>query len=427
MCLKYFAAILLSFASVNAVAQFTLGMVVYKDAGPYQRDDLDAALGLHSGQALSTAGLQAAAQRLIDTGYFDDVQVKSAGSYKALEITFALKPYGAEHLTPAGFENFVWLSPEELAAVLHKAVPLFHGKLPDAGNQPDAINDALTAALAAKGVTATVTHVTIEPSTVQPMGAVEFRVDQPAVRVHSIVLHGVSPAMTAAIDATAQKLKGSRYNQGLAGATTQGRLLAPYNEAGYLDAKLSDVHYTTSPGTGATVDVDVTATLDEGTAYRVASLDFAGTALAPAATLTSEAKLHPGDIASRKLLLETLAPVDKVYRRQGYMDVVVQPGAVLDRAAHTVAYTVTVVPGEQYRVRSVNATGLDPAARKEFDRTWTMNAGELYNVDYVLSFLSMNTALRALSQYSFGFKTAADPVAHTVDLNLTFIRAGAAR
>jgi outer membrane protein assembly factor BamA len=423
MRFRFFAAVVLSFASVSAVAQYTVGIVVYKNPGPYRQADLDAALGLHSGQPLSTAGLQAAAQRLIDTGYFDDVQVKSAGSFKSLEITFELKPYGAEHLTPAGFENFVWLTPEELAAALHKAAPLFHGALPDAGNQPDAINAALTAALAAKGVNATVTHITIEPSTAQPMRTVEFLVEQPMVRVHSIVLQGVSPAMAAAVDTLAQRLKGSRYNEGL-GTTTQSVLLSPYNQAGYLDAKLSGVHYTTSPAAGGAVDVDIAATVDEGAAYRVASLNFAGTAVAPAATLTAAAKLHAGDIASRKLLLQTFAPVDQAYRKQGYMDVVVQPGEVLDRTAHTVAYTVTVAPGEQYRLRSVNATGLDPAARKEFDRAWTMNAGDLYNVTYVMSFLDNNTALRALSQYSFAFKAAADPMTHTVDLNLTFMRVG---
>ena len=117
-------------------------------------------------------------------------------------------------------------------------------------------------------------------------------------------------------------------------------------------------------------------------------------------------------------------PVEMAYRRQGYMDVVVQSGAVLDQAAHTVAYTVTVVPGEQYRLRSVNAIGLDPAARTEFDRGWLMNAGALYNVEYVTEFQKNNSALRALSAYSFAYKAVADPIAHTVDLNLTFMRPG---
>jgi len=424
MRLNSFTVMLFSFVSMHAVAQYTVGRVDFKNPGPYQQADLEAVLGLHSGENFSAESLQAAAQRLIDTGYFDDMKAEEQGSPKAMDVIFTLKPLSADQLTPVGFENFVWLSPEELSATVHQAAPLFHGALPDAGNQADAINAALAAALAAKGVDGTVTHATIEPSTTQPMRAVEFRVERPFVRVHSIVLQGASPEMAAAIDAIAQKLRGTVYNEGLAGATTQGRLLAPYNDAGYLDAKLTGIHYTTSAASAMTVDVDVTATVEEGALYRVASLDFAGTPLAPATTLTAAPMLHPGDIASRKLLLGTLAPVDMAYRRQGYMDVVVQSGAVLDRTAHTVAYTVTVLPGEQYRLRSVNAIGLDPAARKDFDRGWKMNAGDLYNVEYVTSFLKNNTALQALGEYSFAYKAAADPQAHTVDLTLTFVRAG---
>jgi outer membrane protein assembly factor BamA len=424
---SFLAAILLSFASANLVAQYTVGRVDFKNPGPYQQADLEAALGLHSRQQFSAATLQAAAQRLIDTGYFDDMNVEEHGRQNAEDVIFTLKPFAVDQFTPVGFENFVWLTPEELVAAVRHAAPLFRGALPDAGNQADAINAALSAALAAKGADAKVTHATIEPSTAQPMRAVEFRVERPFVRVHSIALQGVSPEMAAAVDAIAQKLRGTVYNEGLAGETTQGRLLAPYNDAGYLDAKLTGVRYTTSAASSMTVDVDVTATVDESTPYRVASVNFAGTPLAPATTLTASAKLHPGDIASRRLLLATLAPVDATYRRQGYMDVVVQPGAVLDRAAHTVAYTVTIVPGEQYRLRSVNATGLDPAARNDFDRGWTMKVGDLYNVQYVTSFLDNNTALRALTAYTFAYKAIADPQAHTVDLVLTFVRGGGRR
>jgi outer membrane protein assembly factor BamA len=416
-----FATMLLVFATLPAVAQYTVGKIVFKNPGPYLQADLEVVSGLHRGQKVSTQGLQTAAQQLVDTGYFDEVGVDVEGTTKAMQINFNLKPLDAQRLTPVGFENFVWLTPEELAATLRSVAPLFHGALPDAGTQADIINAALTAALTAKGVTAVVTHSTLEPSTSQPVRAIEFVVEKPAMRVRSIALLGVSPAMSPAVNAIALKLKGTRYNEGLAGETTQSFLLAPYSDDGYLAAKLTGIHYYT---TSMAVEVDVTATVDEGKQYRVSSLDFAGTEIAPASTLTASAKLHPGDIASRKVLLETLAPVDAAYRRLGYMDVVVRSGAVLDAAAHTVAYSVTVVPGEQYRVRSINATGLSLGARADFDRGWQMKPGDLYNVEYVSGFLKNNTALRALEGYSLDYKASADSQTHQVDLTLTFIRDG---
>jgi outer membrane protein insertion porin family len=54
-----------------------------------------------------------------------------------------------------------------------------------------------------------------------------------------------------------------------------------------------------------------------------------------------------------------------------------------------------------------------------------MRPGDLFDRDYVRFFLKNNTALKALQGYSADYKAYADPNTHTVDLVLTFIRAGA--
>jgi outer membrane protein assembly factor BamA len=421
------ATIVLLLASVPACAQYTSGKIIFKNPSKRSQADLESAAGIHSGQKVSTANLQAAAQRLIDTGYFDDVGVGVEGPSGALAVTFTLKPLDPQHLSVTGFENFVWLTPEELTAALHKAAPLFQGQLPDAGNQLDAINAAIQEALAAKGVTATVIHETLEPSTAQPLRVVEYRVDRPGVHIHSIALQGTTPAMSSDVDKLALKLHGAAYNEGLAGETTASVLLKPYRDAGYLDAKLIHVSRTIAQPESSGVEVDLSATVEEGTPYRVGTLAFAGTSLVTADAVLSTAKLHPGDVASRKLLLDTLAPIDIAYKRQGYMDVFVEPGATLDAAAHTVNYNVTVVPGEQYHLRSVMPLNLSPVAQKDFDTGWRMKPGDPYDAEYIKGFLKNNTALQALNGYSAGFKASADPQTHLVDLTITFVRGAGAR
>jgi len=104
------------------------------------------------------------------------------------------------------------------------------------------------------------------------------------------------------------------------------------------------------------------------------------------------------------------------------MDVIINSSPTFDTAAHTVAYTVTVTPGQQYRVHQVTAKGLDPAAQADFDRGYLMKEGALYNPEYLTKFLTNNTALRALNTYSASFKAYADPNTHTVDVVLTFFR-----
>lgn len=416
MQMKWMAVAVLCGSVLPCAAQWKFGKATYKNAGPYTQAELDTVLALHVGDKVTIQSLQDAAQRVMSTGYFEDVGVGTSSVPAGLELVLTLKPLPEDRMTRVGFENFVWLTPAELQAAVHQAAPLFHGRLPDTGHDAESIQKALTEALAAKGQQASVTYETVEPTTEQPMRATEYWVESPRVVVGNVKLQGVSPAMAPTVQVALKKVIGLPYNAGLAAGTTEGELLRPYLNAGYLQAKLVDVKNTMTAG-AHTVGVEVTGTIVEGDVYRVGSISFAGTSVAPA-SLMAEAKLKPGDVASRKLLMETLKPIDTAYRKMGYMDVVVDSGAVLDTAAHTVAYKVKVAPGEQYRVAEIHVTGLNPAAQTEFDHGWLMRAGELYNVEYVNGFLANNTALRALGKYTFAYRAVADPQKHTVVLTL---------
>lgn len=419
MSLARFATLALAFAVCPCVlAQYTAAKIVFKDPGPYSQADLEAVAQLHPHDKVGHDTVQAAAQRLIDTGYFDDVGASMEGSASALQVTFKLKPYTPAQMTTASFENFVWLTPQERDAAIHKAAPLFAGMLPSAGTQTDAITAALQAALAAKGVQATVVHTDIEPSLLQPERIISLSVDRPAVLIHAVSLRGVAADLAAQIQTVAGKLRNGAYTEGKARPTTEDRLLTPYFDAGYIAAKLDDFGRVVAVPTGSSVGVDVSGIVSAGDVYHVSALDYAGTPIASADLMRKSAKLHVGDVASRKLLLETLQPIDDAYRHLGYMDVFVDSGAKIDTTAHTVSYSVTVMPGEQYRLHSVVANGLPPDAQTEFDRVWRMKAGELYDVSYVNGFFKSNSSLHALQGYGCAYRASADPQTHLVDLTL---------
>ena len=415
-----FASLLFGLAiSPSVFAQYTAGKIIFKDPGPYSQIDLEAVAQLHPRDKVGHETVQAAAQRLIDTGYFDDVGASMEGSASALQVTFKLKPYTSAQLTSAGFENFVWLSPEERDAAIHKAAPLFRGMLPSAGNQTEAVGTALQTALAAKGVSATVVHTEVEPSLIQPERVISFSVDQPAVLIHAVSLQGVAAELAPEVQTLATKLRGTRYSEGKARPTTEDRLLAPYFDAGYITARLQNFQRTLATTEGSGVAVDVSGTVSSGDVYHVGSLAYGGTPIAGPEVMTKAAKLHSGEVASRKLLLETLQPIDEAYRHLGYMDVFVDSGAKIDSAAHTVSYNVTVTPGEQYRVKTVVANGFTPAAQADFEKVWRMNEGALYDPGYVSSFLKNNDAVASLRGYGCSYRASADPQTHSVDLSLT--------
>ena len=408
--------------SLNA-QQMTAAKIVFKNAGPFAQADLEAVAGVHPGETVVLKDLQAAAQRLADTGCFEDVHVDSSGSPKALTVIFILRSAITGDLHPAVFENFVWFTPEELQAVVHKSAPLFAASsaLPETSNVLDAVSAELQAALASKGVAgADVGHRLVLATDAQPETTVNFRVNAPSTPVSSVNLTGVSKDLAPAVGAIARKKRGAPYVSGTGPGSLSESVLRPFFDAGYIDVKLINEKATPGPASGGAVPMALSATVESGEAYKVSALSFNGTEVMSAEAFASGAKLHAGEIASRTLLLESERPLDAAYHKLGYMDAYVNTEASKNAAAHTVSYGLHMVPGALFRLHSVSVQGLSPEARAQFDQAWKMKPGDPYNPDYVPDFLGNNTAMRQLAGYAGTFQAAADPSTHLVDLTVTF-------
>ncbi len=419
-----FCALIWLTASVLEAQQYTIRKIVFEGTTPYPQASLEAASGLKPGDTISKTDLQAASQRLIDTGAFDDLQSTLDGPLKSVSVVFKIKPADPSHLLTVGFVNFVWYRHEEIAAEVQKRVPLFNGTVPEAGNLQDAVSTALQQMLAEKGITGKVEEEPVAPSSGQPLRLAEYRVVSPSVRIHAVTLSGVTPPFAAATDKTIGSLTGSSYDEGLTRHSISNLLLAAYKDAGYLASSLSSLSRTIVRSTPSQTEVDVAATVDAGEVYRVSAIDWAGSQLMSAAEFAASSKIHPGDIASQKALVESLAHLEAAYRRKGYMDVVVTAEPKLDAAKHQAAFAVTAIPGSQYTVHTVSPGSLTEAQKKDFERGWRLHPGDPYDETYVASFLKNNTALMSFNGYSASFKTVADTEHHTVDLFLTFSKTG---
>lgn len=417
------AAMAAAMGPVMRAQQSTLSKVTFQNAGGFQQSELEAVAGLHAGQKATLEQMQAAAQHLIDTGFFEDVNVDSKGTGSALNLIFILKPIPANQITEVQFDNFIWLTPEELKAVVHKVVPLFNGELPESGTSLTQIDAALQAALGEKGVSgAVVQHGALMPTSADPVHTLSFRVVRPMVLVGEVKLDGVDPTVARDVNGAIARVIGTPLAEVEGELSSFGRVLAPYRDAGYVKVRLTDVHATVVRTLPSGVLVSVSAHVDAGAQYRVQELAMADSPLISAAALASEAKLHAGDVASRKQLLATLEAVEAAYDKQGYAEAYVDQKAVFDEATHTVSYQLTMVPGQQYRVRTVNVTGLPPEARTQFDQGWLLKPGDLFDPAYVRAFLKKNTALRGLAGYVGTYKTETDPQARQVDLTIAFVR-----
>ncbi len=416
---------LLCVFSRTAQAQYTIGHIVFRGNTPYSQTDLEEATGLKVGASIKSADLQPSAQRLMDTGAFDDVQATLTGSVRSVNVVFDIKPAAQSGFLAVSFENFVWWQPDALISEVHRRVPLFHGRVPEAGNQQQAVQDALKQMLAEKGIAATLSSSAIESGPGHPERTLNYRIDKPDINIRSISLTGVSASMSPAVNKVTDALTGQRHREGIAGNGARDSILAVYHNAGYLGASLGQFDRSITMTDPQHVELALSATVNEGGVYRVSALEWPGSPLITSKDFNDAAKLHAGDIASQAALLASLLPIDFAYRKQGYMDVGVDAAPKLDTAAHRVAYSVSVNPGRQFHMGKLEIANATDEQRAQIAAAWKMHAGDPFDQTYIPSFLSHNwKLLPSLNGYSGAWKQTATVDTQIVDVVVTLVKGG---
>jgi outer membrane protein insertion porin family len=419
--LTFLAPVLTIAASLSAQTQvWTPTQILYKGAPQYKPADLNAVLALKLDGQLGTADVDPALQRLADTGLFADIRY----TIDNRAIVFTLTPQPDSAMLPAIYSNFVLFQSGELTPLIHAHVPLFNGKIPAAGSLQQSVQDALAAILRDKGfANATVDSVTATDPDTHHIDGVEYSITNPPVQIRSLQVEDVSPAAQAKVAEIQKAIAGSDYEYGSENAV-QKRLEDAYKDLAYLDIAIGPPTHSAPTVTADRILVDLATVAHEGSQYRLAKLELPATSIVSAADLEKAATLKPGDLATRIGLLSTASRVDRQFTRHGYMDAKFSATTTKDSAAHTVVYTLSVVPGEQFHLASVKALNLTPQQQKEFDSAFKLKPGDPYDEGYVETFLKQNKDLKSLTGYSGTYKQAAHLDTHEVDLTLTFVKGG---
>jgi outer membrane protein insertion porin family len=413
---RFLGLFLLSTALISAAfAQtFTPQQIVFKGAPAYDQAALAKVFGLTPGKPLSDADIQPALQRLSDTGLFADMRYLVDS--RALTVT--LIPQPAKNLLPATYSNFVMFSPGQLTPLVEAKVSLFTGQIPVVGNLQQSVQEALTAILQEKGITgATVDSIVSEGS------SIAFSISNPPVQVRSVHVDGVSPIAQAKVDEIAKAFADNDYRHGSEDAIRK-RLEDAYKDLALLDIVIDPPTRSAPIVQPNLIAVDITTSAHEGAQYRLAKLDLPVSPIVPASELAKAATLKPGDLATRIDLLATASHVERQFGKRGYMDAKISTSSIKDAANHTVAVTLTVVPGEQFRLKSVKTLNLNAQQQQDFDANWKLTPGSPYDGEYVETFIKKNSAIKSFQGYSATYKTAAYPDTGTVDLIITFVKGG---
>ena len=289
----------------------------------YTAEQIIAATGLQPGQNVSEDDFKSVTRHLGETGAFSDVaytfQFGPEGMKLALQVT------DSNPFVPVRFENFVWLSDQELFERLRTRVPLFQGQLPVAGDLADEVSEALQVLAIELKLRGRVDYLRAGPED-GPMQAFEFSITGQPIIVRKIGFSGASPAELPELEAAARKLSGQDYTRSRIILQAEKNFLPVFLGRGYLKASIAAPQPKIAEETPEETLVDVTFPLTPGSQYKVTRVQLSGNKdVFPVEKLRELIHLQPGQPANAVEADQDAENLKNLYGTRGYMAVKIRP------------------------------------------------------------------------------------------------------
>lgn len=331
--------------------------------------------GLQPGAPLTKDDIEAALQKLGDSGAFADL------SYNVNDtaLTIKLTPAAAQNQAlPVRFVNFVWWGYDDLVHLLEQRVPLFHGTLPLQGNQTGQVEDALVALLGEKGIPdARVTALPSSSSPGDPMNAVALSISSPEILVGEVRFDGAPPAVSEQLTTLSHALADRSFDLREINTGIHDSAEAILTDAGYLDATSDPLVFATPRKDLGGYVVDIQVPLHPGPLYHVGSIVIHPEPPLSDSDLRPVLPFKPGDPAAASEVRTAVSVLAHVYGDYGFLQARASANLDKNRPNRTVAYSFTFSPGPQYHLASVDASALPTELQQEFSSLWRVVPGAL--------------------------------------------------
>ena len=332
--------------------------------------------GLAVGSETGRADLQAAADKLVQTGLFDKV------SYKFETRSGVVVTYHVEESprVPAYFDNIPWFADSELSDAIRKKIPYFDGTLPEGGGTVDQAADAIKELIASHGLQVTLQHEVLPDP--DGDGRIQmFKVEGPSLRIEKVEFSDAGLLGSKTVQQHLEEIVGKPYSRMVIDLFLAEAIRPVYLAKGCLHPKLGppEIRLTGNPNLKLPEQVPVFVPVDPGPIYHFKGVHWTGNATVSEFTLSSDMALKPGEVADGMKIEAGWERVREEFAHHGYLDAKVDPLAAFDESAHTVSYSVAIQEGKQYRFGKMVLTGLSPAAEKKLHAAWPIPPGEIFD------------------------------------------------
>jgi len=372
-------------------------------------------VNLKPGTSLTKEQIEAALQRLGDTGFFSDLSY----TVNADTLVFKVTPAAKSQMLPARYANFIWWTPQELEPLVEAKVPLFHGKLPFTGSLTDEVEAALVSLLHDKGIAdATVTSMQSTEGPGGPVNAIALSVTHPQIVVGTVDLQGALPALQPKLQEVQRNLSGQDFDLQETANSIRDGVADVYQNAGYLDIATDPTTYAAPRKDQDRYIIDTATVLHQNELYRVAQIDIQPAAPLSPAEQTAATELKQGAPASAMAARIGQGLLARAYENRGYLHAAVAMKTAKDNSTHTVSYAFTVAPGEIYRLAAMDASALSPTMQREIQGSAALQPGVIVDQQFRKALLSIVVSQFGVTK-SLHEGQAFDETHHTVSLTLS--------
>jgi outer membrane protein assembly factor BamA len=381
--------------------------------------------GLQTGSQVGKDDLQAAADRLVQSGLFARVNFNFLTRGGGVLVTYHVED---SPRLPVYFDNIPWFADSELSDAIRKTFPFFDGTLPEGGAAVDHAADAVKELLSSHGMQAAVEHAVI-PNPVGEGNVQEFRIEGSVPQIAAVEFSDPSVLESKAVQLHLSEIRGKAYSRMAIDLFLTEAIRPVYLQQGYLRVKLGppEVRLTGDPNRKFPDKIPVYVPVVPGMLFHWKDVHWTGNTLLSEFTLRGLLGVKSGDVANGMQIEEGWDRIREEYGHHGYLEAKLDPVASYDDQAHTVSYAVSIHEGIQYNFGKIVLTGLSLAAERKLYAAWPIASTNLFDKT---KFEELLVKLQSHREQVFGelpvhYETVGhflqtDPDKRTVDVLLDF-------
>lgn len=342
--------------------------------------------GLQIGQLAERANFEAAAKRLMDTGYFLRATYRYRNVNEQVQLIFEMAERRWD--IPCVFDNFIWFTDQELISTIRQEIPPFGGMAPDSEIVVDKITKTLARLLQQRGVSGHIKYTPLVGGVGNRVSEHGFNIIGVPMPVCSIDLSGASVTAAPQLINALKPLFQSQYSRSEFKNYIDRDLVLYYKRHGFLRARIDTPQIKLSDGSDKKCKNGVYVMLPvvEGAAYTWDKAEWSGNQVLTSDALNNFLNMKTGVVADISKIQYGLDAAALAYGRQGYIEAKIRAVADIDDANRRVFYRVTITEGPQYRMGSLLVTGMTEKELRKLEEKWKLKPGDVFDASYPGSF-----------------------------------------